>query len=292
MKPGGPKILGCIRAEAILLKSSDKAIILEYFRWSINFKENRKDYNPQTSKYFHGGFWWCQISFEALSDLMPWLSERCIKNYIKDLCDAEILIKRRSSEFGGGNKPNFYRVDEDTLSAKLAPTPLSAESAQTGCKTCTPLSAESAPTLLYTYNPTHIHLNPVSSPSPEILDLAKRWHDFALREMKWTTPPESWSVDGFAKEIIEVMEVENINITGMDELLTHIERGWWAQIITTPASLLKTNDEKQRRSTTILKQMKPKSVRDQERDDALSEEEKEQIDNNVAILFGFKKGKS
>ncbi len=285
MKIKGPKAFSGLKSEALFLGGSDKALMLEFIRYSIGYKEGK--YNPEKSKYCFDGYWWMQDSYEEWQQQFPWLSINTVKRYIKDLVSLEVLIKKRKSEFGGGNVPNFYRIDEDTLSIKMAHYSLEPKMGHRKSQNGTPVETKLAPTLLYTHNQTQEHSKLLSSLPLEILDFAKTWHDFALREMKWTKPPKSWSVESFAEELDSVMKLEGINLEGMRELLKYIESGFWAQVITTPKGLLKLNEEKQRRITTILRQMKPKSLRSQEKHEAMSDEEKQRIDDETTQLFGF-----
>jgi len=281
----GAKGFSGLRSEAFFLGGSDKAIILEYIRYSIGEKEGK--YNYEKSKYCFDGYWWMQDSYEQWQDRLPWLSLITIKRYVKDLCDLGVLVKKRKSEFGGGNQPNFYRIDEDTLNIKMALYKVDNKSIPTECQNDTQVSIKQTPTLLYTHSLTHSHSNLISSFSPELLEFAKTWYDFALREMKWTKPPKSWSVESFAVELDKVMKLENINLEGMKALLKFIEAGFWATVISTPKGLLKLNEEKQRRITTILRQMKPKAERQKDKHEAMSEEEKQRIDNETMQMFGF-----
>jgi len=167
MEEKTPAIMGCLATEAAYLKCLYKAIILEQIRYSNTYKA--KHYNPDSSKYYFSGHWWCQDSYEKWNAHFPWLSLITIKRMFKNLLDNGVLIKRRNSTFGGGNMPNFYRIDEHALSINLIPTPtlsinlipptLSINLLPTKYQKDTPLSINLLPTPLYTHIHTHIHSN-------------------------------------------------------------------------------------------------------------------------------------
>lgn len=99
--------------DAVALGSADKAIILEFVRWSAGFK--RQQYRESDSKYFFDGHWWCQDSYEAWLERLPWLSLKTIERHLLDLCHRGFLIKKTAGTATRGRVPNFYRaaVEED-----------------------------------------------------------------------------------------------------------------------------------------------------------------------------------
>lgn len=94
--------------EAVVLGNSDKAIIMEFVRWSCYFNESEAENEYMARKYLMDGHWWMQDSYEAWQERMPWLSLTTIKRYFNDLCKRGFLSKR-TLNYGHGRLPNFYR---------------------------------------------------------------------------------------------------------------------------------------------------------------------------------------
>lgn len=278
-------------SEAVRLKSSDKATILMFIRWSISSKQGAYNQEKYKKDYFFDDDWWMQDSFEAWTARFPWLCSRTIKRYFKELLECGAIFKRTAGSQINGRVPNFYRPnpdwpqDKNALNDKMTQGGLSAKMSQVECQNVTGLSDKMA-LISLSKNLTHNPKNPTPPLSADILELAAEWHDFALREMQWTKPPKEWSVESFAQDLAKVMMDENLNIGGMRAVLKFIESGWWVKVITSPRGLFKKNEEGQRRITVILKQMKPKSQRQEEKQQAMSEEEKREIDERVATIFG------
>src|SRR6476659_3690427 len=138
--------------DAVALGSADKAIILEFIRWSCHYKESEEEPN---TKYHMDGHWWMQDSFEAWCKRMPWLSLRTIKTYFTDLHTAGFIDKKTVGKSRGGRDPNFYRaIEPQEVKCKKCHKRLSADSALVECEICTRLSADSALSFISTKNLT------------------------------------------------------------------------------------------------------------------------------------------
>lgn len=99
--------LQVIPSLAVALKSVDKAIILQQIHYWL-----------QRSKNIEDGHHWVFNSVKEWHQQFPWLAEKTVQRYLKDLCDKGLLIT------GNFNKANFdrtkwYRIDYHALD-KLA----------------------------------------------------------------------------------------------------------------------------------------------------------------------------
>lgn len=95
--------LQVIPSLATILKSSDKAIMLQQIHYWL-----------QRSNNIEEGHRWVFNSVKNWQKQFPWLKERRVQRYLKDLCDMGLLIT------GNFNKANFdrtkwYRIDYDAL---------------------------------------------------------------------------------------------------------------------------------------------------------------------------------
>jgi len=114
--------------------------------------------------------------------------------------------------------------------------------------------------------------------SPEELQLARDWLAYAQREMKWASPHASWNAPQFAFDLRRVAKAVDLNQDGLRAVLRFVEgHHFWARNALSPAGLLKRGAQKDlRKIDNILLQMKPNSLRQRERLQQLSPEEKEQ----------------
>lgn len=88
---------------AVKLESSDKALMLQQIHYWLNRSNNIRD-----------GFRWIYNSAAKWHEQFPWLSEKTIQRYLKDLEKRGLLIT------GNYNKAKFdrtkwYRIDYDAL---------------------------------------------------------------------------------------------------------------------------------------------------------------------------------
>lgn len=95
--------LQVIPSLAVALNSVDKAIILQQFHYWLIRSKNVKD-----------GHKWIYNSVSAWHAQFPWLSQKTVQRYLKDLEDRGLLI------VGNYNRMNFdrtkwYRIDYDAL---------------------------------------------------------------------------------------------------------------------------------------------------------------------------------
>lgn len=99
--------LQVIPSLAVALKSVDKAIILQQIHYWL-----------QRSKNIEDGHHWVFNTVKEWHQQFPWLAEKTVQRYLKDLCDKGLLIT------GNFNKANFdrtkwYRINYQALD-KLA----------------------------------------------------------------------------------------------------------------------------------------------------------------------------
>ncbi|WP_294837220.1 hypothetical protein [uncultured Lactobacillus sp.] len=99
--------LQVIPSLAVALKSVDKAVILQQIHYWL-----------QRSKNIEDGHHWVFNTVKEWHQQFPWLAEKTVQRYLKDLCDKGLLIT------GNFNKANFdrtkwYRINYDALD-KLA----------------------------------------------------------------------------------------------------------------------------------------------------------------------------
>lgn len=99
--------LQVIPSLAVALKSVDKAIILQQIHYWL-----------QRSKNIEDGHRWVFNTVKEWHQQFPWLAEKTVQRYLKDLCDKGFLIT------GNFNKANFdrtkwYRINYEALD-KLA----------------------------------------------------------------------------------------------------------------------------------------------------------------------------
>lgn len=99
--------LQVIPSLAVALKSVDKAIILQQIHYWL-----------QRSKNIEDGHHWVFNTVREWHQQFPWLAEKTVQRYLKDLCDKGLLIT------GNFNKANFdrtkwYRINYEALD-KLA----------------------------------------------------------------------------------------------------------------------------------------------------------------------------
>lgn len=88
---------------AIILKSSDKALMLQQIHYWL-----------QRSNNIEEGHRWVFNSVKNWQKQFPWLTEKTVQRYLRNLCDMGLLIT------GNFNKANFdrtkwYRIDYDAL---------------------------------------------------------------------------------------------------------------------------------------------------------------------------------
>lgn len=95
--------LQVIPSLATILKSSDKAIMLQQIHYWLQRSNNVEE-----------GHRWVFNSVKNWQKQFPWMKERTVQRYLRDLCDMGLLIT------GNFNKANFdrtkwYRIDYDAL---------------------------------------------------------------------------------------------------------------------------------------------------------------------------------
>lgn len=90
---------------AKVLKSADKAIIIQQIHYWLQIKRKAKD-----TRSFKEGRWWVYNSFREWHKQFIWISERTIQRHFKDLVAQGIII------VGNFNNQNYDRTNWYTLS--------------------------------------------------------------------------------------------------------------------------------------------------------------------------------
>lgn len=90
---------------AKVLKSADKAIIVQQIHYWLQIKRKAKD-----TRSFKEGRWWVYNSFREWNKQFIWISERTIQRHFKDLVDQGIII------VGNFNNQNYDRTNWYTIS--------------------------------------------------------------------------------------------------------------------------------------------------------------------------------
>lgn len=90
---------------AKVLKSADKAIIVQQIHYWLQIKRKAKD-----TRSFKEGHWWVYNSFREWHKQFIWISERTIQRHFKDLVAQGIII------VGNFNNQNYDRTNWYTLS--------------------------------------------------------------------------------------------------------------------------------------------------------------------------------
>lgn len=241
--------------EAAKLGSSDKAVILEFIRWSCHFKAAA--FQKFENSYFFDGHWWMQDSYEAWIERMPWLSRRTIARYLDELHVEGYLAKVLSGSGNGGRVPNFYRALE--VECQNAQGGLSAKSAEVECQIGTNLSANLALSSL-SKNHTKIPKNlPALFPSPNFippadLELAIKWLEMAKKEMPWQ---KNWKVEQFAADLNKIKHRTNLNDSGLEELFNFVKNDdWWRSKALSPAGLLTKSANGNKKIDNLIMAMK------------------------------------
>ena len=90
---------------AKVLKSADKAIIVQQIHYWLQIKRKAKD-----TRSFKEGRWWVYNSFREWHKQFIWISERTIQRHFKDLVAQGIII------VGNFNNQNYDRTNWYTLS--------------------------------------------------------------------------------------------------------------------------------------------------------------------------------
>jgi hypothetical protein len=94
---------------ARFFKSADKAFMIEYMAWSIDYKRVNK-----VKICFHNEQYWMWNTHDAWAKLMPWVSKRSIRRYLEDLKEAGFIKTARLSEDSWDAKL-FYTLDHKKL---------------------------------------------------------------------------------------------------------------------------------------------------------------------------------
>lgn len=159
--------------EAVALGSSDKAVILEFVRWSCHFKESDNNQDYLKRKYFMDDVWWMQDSHEAWQERLPWLGKTTIRRYLDELCDRGFLFKRVVID-ERGRAPNFYRANSD---AQIGPRGVVSKTDIGSVQIGQGVVSNLAPIILSTKIQTKIQTNKSASPGGDLVCVPKWLED-------------------------------------------------------------------------------------------------------------------
>ena len=95
--------LQVIPSLAVALKSSDKAIMLQQIHYWLLRSKNIVD-----------GHRWVFNTVKGWHEQFPWLAEKTVQRYLKDLCDRGLLITANYNK-ANFDRTKWYRIDYDAL---------------------------------------------------------------------------------------------------------------------------------------------------------------------------------
>lgn len=95
--------LQVIPSLATILKSSDKAIMLQQIHYWLQRSTNIVD-----------GHRWVFNTVKGWHEQFPWLAEKTVQRYLKDLCNKELLITANYNK-ANFDRTKWYRIDYDAL---------------------------------------------------------------------------------------------------------------------------------------------------------------------------------
>lgn len=240
--------------DAFKYKNTDKALILEFIRWSIHYKQSNYNENIKRHYYFDN-HWWMQDSMSAWVYRMPWLSERTLRRYINDLVNCGALVKKASKETHGGSNPNFYRIPEcEKGIVNLDPPTLSQNASTLLSQNASTPSRKMASSSI-SNNQSNNLSNNHSVTSNEVtraikyntldFELANEWLEHAKLHSK-TKPYKSWTQENFAIAIAKAKRSSGLSHTQIVYVLEFLKNDeFWRPNCLTPTALLKkskTND--------------------------------------------------
>lgn len=249
-----------------------QAMILNRIIWSINYHYENED--KYRESYYLDDLWWMDDSCEAIARHFGGLfSAVTVRRAIKCFEGDGLLISRkRRAEIWDQTK--WYALNV-ALFESLIKSPHLIK------------MIKSAPHLIKMINSTFdqndqiepiIMINSSSSNSqtdnltkspdtiepklktskyePEDFATAKKWLEYALREMKTIKPNRDWSAESFASHLRKVRLVMDWNHEAMNNLLQFVEfHPFWASVCTSPNGLLKKNKDGIRKIDQIFNQI-------------------------------------
>ncbi len=95
---------------------------------------------------------------------------------------------------------------------------------------------------------------------PGIIAIAEEWFKHACEQESWRPQQGEWSVQGFARAIVEVSKATDLNYAGLRELMKFIKNNeFWRKNARGPCGLLKLSKQNgSRKIDNILIEMRPK----------------------------------
>ena len=223
------------RSIAIELKSPDKAFMVEFIKWSIEYKKDQEDQKPQAD-----GRYYTWDTYQTWQNRMPWLSLRSIASYLKDIRDSG-LVKAAHLSQNQFDRTLFYTINYESY-RKMCEMHLadfaSSDNAEFAQSNVQDLPVLLTKTLTNTLTKTHtrrvIELHKNCIPFDE--EIAAQWLDHA----KSITPNGRYNKIGFANAIMKIRTKQSMSEDQIRYLLNFIKADdFWKTRATSPEALFK-----------------------------------------------------
>ena len=122
----------------------------------------------------------------------------------------------------------------------------------------------------------------------EDFELGKKWHQYALAEMKWSTAPKSWNDEFFATSIALVKRRSGLDHNQMTKIYEFVkDDNFWSGNALSPKSLLnKSGNNDLRKLDNIISSIRSRNpaMKQLEKVVNSSEEEKAKADDTLMML--------
>ena len=271
------------------LSCPNKALIVEFIKWSCEAKEASEDFQSQ---FYHDKKFWMFDTLEAWQERLPWASIRTIRRCLSDLKKqgwiyAEYLAENKNNRtlFYSWNKEKYAQAYEDEKPEDEKPEVSHDDSEETPCvqngqmndDTENPCVQNGQITsvqngqMYMCPNWTDLHSNK-SSKSPtkntpplsiihndlyqDDLAIAQAWLKHAHFEVPDTQRPKRWTEAHFHKQVAQVREATEISTEGLWKVLEFVKSNdFWCKHVWEPKMLLKKKDGVYR-LTKIISQMR------------------------------------
>lgn len=275
------------------------AIVLGRIIWSLEEK-----INANRTEFFKDGRWWMYDTIPALMAYSK-LGRKQILLVLETLRKKKILITGQfDHKFAvRRNWYSIDKLELMTVISPIVPkgddTPMVPKGDYQWCQKGTIHSAETEPLIVPKGDDTSLLLRGMTknhtesqteSPTatitplpiktrkerkhklltfePEDFEIGKAWLIYAEREMSWRKGSAKWTPEYFAEALRKVREKTNLNFDGMRAVLKFVDgHDFWASKCTSPSELLKITDKDsgRRKIDSILAQMKPNNLRQEEK---------------------------
>lgn len=268
----------------------EKAIILrKIYGW---LKYNiQKRIDPKKDKNFHSGKYWCFNSLADWENDIQVLDKYRIRRHLKAL-EADGWIQTGNFNKRRSDKTIWYTIDwakffaafphfgkfEDKTDQieqskldkkpdKPDEHPLQNETSCCDLQQAVAICNNVTNSITQLTEPNYHKPSTVGLKKPpkvidsndNDLDLAKKWLEMSVENMKWEKPPAKWTIKNFAIDISKLRRSMNFTDEGMTRVFDFINSSkFWSENCLSPSRMLKKNDEGVRKIDTILLRMRPK----------------------------------